>query len=230
MLKKGKGAIKVALCTILLLVGVQASYAETISTADIVKIMLTIEKPLYFSPASPVLGNPNGTVTLIEFEDYQDADNIRMYPIINELIKKNPNLRVVIKELPIYSDASRYAAEMALTYNSIGDFKQIHNALYGRVIKEGILKTVDVDTIIKKLPSSNKVLPINVVSQVTNELTQNFQLSKQLYFLGNIPRIMLSSTPLMNQPVTGRFMPEDASEEELQAEINFISAALTIKK
>lgn len=50
-----------------------------------------------------VLGNPNGTVTLIEFTDYACGYCRASVPEVEALIAANPDLKVVIRELPILS-------------------------------------------------------------------------------------------------------------------------------
>ena len=44
--------------------------------------------------AAVVVGNPRGEITLVEIFDYQCPHCRDMWPIINLLIKRNPDLRV----------------------------------------------------------------------------------------------------------------------------------------
>ena len=53
-----------------------------------------------------VLGNPNGSVTLVEFTDYACGYCRTSVPEVEALIAANPDLKVVIRELPILSPAS----------------------------------------------------------------------------------------------------------------------------
>ena len=48
-----------------------------------------------------VLGNPNGDVTLVEFFDYNCPYCRRAIKDIDQLIKDDPNLRIVLMELPV---------------------------------------------------------------------------------------------------------------------------------
>ena len=78
--------------------------------------MQAIEKnkqQLFNDPVSPVAGNPNGNVTLIEFFDYQCGHCKAMNKIIQSIVAKNKNLRVVLKELPIFGSNSQLAAKVA---------------------------------------------------------------------------------------------------------------------
>ena len=77
---------------------------------------------------APTLGNPNGTVVLVEFLDYQCGHCKKMSTTVSNLISKNKDLKVLVKELPILGDASTYAAKVALAANQQGKFSQVHSA------------------------------------------------------------------------------------------------------
>lgn len=66
------------------------------------------------SPTSPVIGNPDGDVTVVEFFDYRCPYCKRVHPVVVELIKTDPKVRVVLKELPILGPESVLATRAAL--------------------------------------------------------------------------------------------------------------------
>jgi protein-disulfide isomerase len=71
--------------------------------------------PLLFSSAHQVtLGNPRGDVTLVEFFDYSCGFCKRALPDMLTLINDDPNLRIVLKELPILGPGSVEAARIAV--------------------------------------------------------------------------------------------------------------------
>src|SRR3546814_4923274 len=57
-------------------------------------------------PRDPVIGNPQGDVTLVEFFDYRCGYCKRMTGTLAKLIEEDPQLRVVMKEFPILSQQS----------------------------------------------------------------------------------------------------------------------------
>lgn len=63
-------------------------------------------KDLFNNAQSPVIGNPKGSVTIVEFFDYQCSVCQRMAPVISDLVKNNPNLRVVLTQWPIFGQVS----------------------------------------------------------------------------------------------------------------------------
>ena len=76
-----------------------------------------------------VLGNPEGTVTLVEFTDYGCTYCRMSKPDVARLVAENPDLRVVIREWPIFrgSDA---AARMALAAAKQGKYAAFHDAMF----------------------------------------------------------------------------------------------------
>jgi protein-disulfide isomerase len=87
------------------------------------KISAEQQEKLKNSEGSPVFGNKNGDVTLVEFFDYHCGYCKRFYPIISELVEQDKNLKVVFKELPILSEDSELAARAALAVHAIAPEK-----------------------------------------------------------------------------------------------------------
>jgi len=77
-----------------------------------------------------VLGNPNGAVTLVEFTDYACGYCRRSVEDIAALAKQNPDLKIVIRELPIISPHSAAAARMALAAAEQGKYTAFHDAMF----------------------------------------------------------------------------------------------------
>ena len=70
--------------------------------------------PLFTSPHQVTLGNPNGDVTLVEFFDYSCGFCKRALPDLLTLLKDDPKLKIVLKELPILGPGSLDAARVAV--------------------------------------------------------------------------------------------------------------------
>ena len=77
-----------------------------------------------------VLGNPRGTVTLVEFTDYACGYCRQSVADVNALLAAHPNLRIVVRELPILSPASTEAAKMALVAAAQGKYAAFHDAMF----------------------------------------------------------------------------------------------------
>ncbi|MGH6920293.1 MAG: DsbA family protein, partial [Geminicoccaceae bacterium] len=87
------------------------------------------EDQLLRDPDSPVGGNPNGDVSLVEFFDYNCPYCRRVAPTVTELEEADPDLRVVYKEFPILGPGSEFAARAALAARKQGKYVPFHNAL-----------------------------------------------------------------------------------------------------
>src|ERR1700730_11858563 len=67
-----------------------------------------------FSPASQaVIGAPSGKITLVEFFDYNCGYCKRALGDLVRIVKENPDLRLVLRDLPILSADSLEAAKVA---------------------------------------------------------------------------------------------------------------------
>jgi protein-disulfide isomerase len=69
---------------------------------------------LFNSSRQVVLGNPHGNVTMVEFFDYNCGYCKRAMADMLNLIKNDPNLRVVLKEFPVLGAGSIEAAKVAV--------------------------------------------------------------------------------------------------------------------
>ena len=66
-----------------------------------IEAMAKLKDELNADPSSPVLGNPAGDITVVEFFDYRCPYCKRAAPVIEQLIKEDGRIRRVMKEFPI---------------------------------------------------------------------------------------------------------------------------------
>lgn len=86
---------------------------------------------IFGDPASPVAGNRNGDVTLVEFFDYNCPYCRKAAPQIQQAVKDDPNLKLVFKEWPILGPGSQFAAKAALASHMQEKYEAFHKALMG---------------------------------------------------------------------------------------------------
>tara|TARA_E500000318_G_scaffold35258_2_gene34472 strand:+ start:3349 stop:4146 length:798 start_codon:yes stop_codon:yes gene_type:complete len=77
----------------------------------------------------PVIGNPDGDVTVVEFFDYQCGYCKRMIDPVMQLLKQDPQVRWVMKEFPILGPASVTAAHASIAARKQGAYSEFHVAL-----------------------------------------------------------------------------------------------------
>jgi len=95
-------------------------------------------------PAAPVGGNPAGSVTVVEFFDYNCPYCRRVAPTVVDLEEADPDLRLVYKEFPILGPGSQFAARAALASRRQGKYVPFHNALMQateQVTEESVIET-----------------------------------------------------------------------------------------
>ncbi|PZN25935.1 MAG: disulfide bond formation protein DsbA [Proteobacteria bacterium] len=71
------------------------------------------KEAIFNSPRQVTLGNPKGDVTMVEFFDYNCGYCKRAMADMMDLLKTDPNLKVVLKEFPVLGEGSVQAAQVA---------------------------------------------------------------------------------------------------------------------
>ena len=80
-------------------------------------------------PKAPILGNPDGSITIVEFFDYNCGYCRKAFKTIMDLIKENKNIRVVMREWPILGEASVFAAKASLAAANQNKYEELHTEL-----------------------------------------------------------------------------------------------------
>ncbi len=128
-----------------------------------------------------VLGNPQGSVTLVEFTDFGCTYCRQSVAVIDALIAANPDLKVVIRELPILSPGSADAAKMALAAAEQGKYEAFHRAMFaaGQPGPETIAAAA-------KAAGLDMARAARVLAdpRTEAELTRNVEIARQLGFSG----------------------------------------------
>jgi len=83
-----------------------------------------------FRPAtSPVVGNAKGDVTVIEFFDYNCPYCRKAFSEVVQLVDKDKQVKLILKEFPILSKGSEEASKVALAAKLQGKYWEMHRAL-----------------------------------------------------------------------------------------------------
>jgi protein-disulfide isomerase len=93
------------------------------------------------APDAPVLGNPDGNVTVVEFFDYRCPYCKTVAHSFIDLFESDGNVRFVLKEFPILGADSEFAAKAALAAHMQGKYREMHIALMdfkGKVTSEDV--------------------------------------------------------------------------------------------
>jgi len=108
------------------------------------KAVIAARQPeLVNDAASLVGGNPSGDLALVEFFDYRCGFCKRIAPVVAQLQKDDPKVRVVYKDFAILGENSELAARAALASKAQPQNAAFHDALLAakeELTREAILK------------------------------------------------------------------------------------------
>ena len=147
------------------------------AAAQIAPHRLALETPY----AGAWIGAAKPEVTLVQFFDYACGYCRASLPDVQRLVKENPSVRGVFRELPILSRESEVAARASLAAAEQGRFTAFHDALYaaGRP---------SADTIAAAARSAGldqaKLAETMKSPRAEQELAQNVELARTLGFTG----------------------------------------------
>ena len=147
------------------------------SASQLAGVRDEVERPA----AGAVLGNPSGKTVLVEFTDYACTYCRKSIADVDALIAANPDLKVVVRELPILTPQSADAAKMALAAAEQGRYAAFHKAMFeaGQVNSASILqaaRTAGLDM--------TRALAVVARPATEAELVRNLDLAKALGFTG----------------------------------------------
>ncbi len=164
-----------------------ADPAPAVDNSEIVKVELekaaaqaaaARASTLLRDPGSPVMGNPQGNVTLVKFTDYQCSFCKAADPRIEKLIADDPQVRVVIKEFPILGPVSVVAAKAALAARAQGKYHEYHTAM---MAYRGKLTNEDVFAMAGKVGLNIDKLKADMESpEVTDQIIDTFNLARAM--------------------------------------------------
>ncbi|WP_066531090.1 DsbA family protein [Erythrobacter sp. CCH5-A1] len=133
-----------------------------------------------------VLGNPKGSRVLVEFTDYQCPYCEASLKDVNRLIAEDPNLKVVIREWPIF-EGSDAASRMALAAGIQGKYPAFHDAMFKMGDIEAAAKAAGLDMARATRDAASQA--------VTDEIAKNLEQARALGFTGT-PAWVAGKTPI----------------------------------
>jgi len=137
---------------------------------------------LFNSATTPVLGNPKGDVTLVEFFDYNCGYCKAAHPERTAAVEADGKVRLVLKEFPILSPSSVEAARAALAAHLQGRYAPMHEGL---IAHKGALDTAAIDRIARAAGVDVERMRKDMESPtVTREIEANRALAQALGIRG----------------------------------------------
>lgn len=168
----------------------------------------------------PVAGNPNGKVTIVEFFDYQCGHCVSMAPVMSAIIKANPDVRVVYKELPIRGSNSQFASRAALAAKKQGKYSALSHAML--VTNEPLNETTILELAKKEGLNIAKLKKDMTDKSINNQIDANMKLAQDLQISGT-PAFFIGKTDATSSDEVV-FRLGEMSQREMQDVINKIKA------
>lgn len=132
------------------------------------------------SDTSPVRGNPEGDVTLVEFFDYRCGYCKRVHTAVTDAVKSDGNVRLVYKEFPVLGPDSVFAsrASLGVFFAQPLKYPAFHDAL---MTVRGQLSQARVMSIAKDIGlKAEDVESAMKDPRVDEEIQRNIQLARNL--------------------------------------------------
>jgi protein-disulfide isomerase len=183
----------------------QAQQAQA-AAAGQAKALVERRDELTKDPDAPVLGNPKGDVTLVEFFDYRCPYCKAVSAGLIDTIKSDGSVRLVMKEFPILGAESEYAAKAALAANRQGKYGEFHEAMMtfkGKVTIEDVKRIAGEVGVDRAKMESDMKAP-----EIASMLQRNYDLAQALGITGT-PSFVISD----------ELIPGAISMEELKKRI-----------
>lgn len=145
-------------------------------------------------PQSWVGGNPEGDVTVVEFTDYRCGYCRKAWQEVENMVEKDGNIRLILKEYPILGEQSVLSSRFAIAVRQLaGDeaYKKAHDALItmrGDATPESLRRVaadlgVDADAVMKQMDTPD----------VTSVIEANYALGQTLQINGT-PTFVIEDT------------------------------------
>jgi protein-disulfide isomerase len=127
---------------------------------------------------SPVIGDPHGDVTIVEFFDYACSYCKAIQPRLEAALRNDPHVRLILKEFPILTPESLIAARASLAAGRQHKYRQFHEALMGY---RGPWEEEAIYSTAKQVGLNLDRLRQDMASpSIANELIANFNLARAL--------------------------------------------------
>ncbi|SJZ99793.1 DsbA family protein [Photobacterium toruni] len=166
------------------------------------KVVIANAAQLLNDKATPFIGPKDAKVNVIEFFDYQCMYCSKIADTVKQLEAKNPDVKFIFKETPIFAsrwEASKYAADMGnWIYQQKGGatYAKYHNAVFATGKDEGKLTKQDINTIATSVGVDVSKFDAN------NTFLNNFTLFSKLGFQGTPALIVMPTNNITTDNIT----------------------------
>lgn len=129
-------------------------------------------------PMTPVIGNQQADVAIIEFFDYNCPYCKAAEPRLEKLLKEDKRVKLIVKDFPILTPQSLPAAKAALASVKQGKYEQYHQAM---MMFKGRIEDSTIFDIAKDVGLDVERLKKDMLApEIADEIIANFNLARAI--------------------------------------------------
>jgi protein-disulfide isomerase len=174
----GSAAAGLAVGILVALSALPRAFALETPPPAVDQVVMAHQQALQSDPNSPIIGDPKADVTIVEFFDYACSYCKAVQPRLEQALRADRHVRLVLKEFPILTPESMTAARASLASMRQHKYRQFHEALMayrGQWGEDAIFSTarsvgLDIDRLRRDMASPS----------IDSELLANFNLARGL--------------------------------------------------
>ena len=141
---------------------------------------------------TPFIGAADAKTVLVEFFDFSCGYFRQMAPRIENIIKKNPDVKVVFKPVSFLSPNSELAAKAAVAAHNQGKFLEMYSGLMAeRVVNEPVI-----DKLARNLKLDMVKFKKDYASDETKNILQSIKATADKIGMKSVPTLVLNGMPL----------------------------------
>lgn len=153
--------------------------------------LLELQPQLQNPPEQTVIGNPEGSVTVVEFFDYNCGYCKTMFETVQKSLRANDDIRLVLIEFPILGPNSITATKAALAAREQGLYGPFHQAM---ILHRGNLNESTIMTLARGVGLNIDQLKADMKDpELDDIIARNRAMAQQLEINGT-PAIIIGST------------------------------------
>lgn len=172
---------------------------------------------LYYPSLNTIGGNPKGKITVVEFFDYNCGYCHKLPGILEDVVKSNPNVRIVYRDYPILGSDSVIAARAAIAAGQQNKYTALHNAFFEtrQPFTEASIRQIASSLGMNMHKLSQDVNSHSVIQQLRSNVLAASRLG-----LDGVPVVVVAATPAKKQKSVNAYLLTSPSFSELQDAIN----------
>ena len=167
---------------------------------------------LFNKPGDPFIGNPKGKVTMVYFSDFNCGFCKRQDPVLEQMVKQFPDLKIIYKDFPVLGESSVEAAELALSAHKMnpGVYHKLHQRLMS---KAGPHNSASIAAAAKAEGLNVDKLKKNIDNAIKQRISENRQLATELGVRGT-PALVFADE------VVGGYTEAGPLSDKIKARLN----------